>query len=394
MNKICIYLCILIYVTAVLACGNRTEVKEIKVEVPQDSIFEIPPIDTFSYDGFNSVAYILAGKQPLDSNLFQNVINSKEFANHKSLMENKWSTHKTKLDIITDWSNEHIVSADTVFYPFGGPDFNYLAAFFPDCRFSVLIGLEKGGKIPFSDSLSIAKYPEIFTAITSSVASNLEFSFFRTNSMARDLAGYLEGTLPIIMMFMSRHDFEIININPVFINNQGYFEYVDKERIYDYSLNKDFEDSFEIIYKKENEDFLRKLYYFSMDLCDSALNKQSFSLMMDNYFEGKTCFLKAASYLLDRPQFTIMKNLILDNCDVIITGPSGMPFKAFDNTWDIELFGNYIGPCSLFSGRQHPELKEAYEKGNPSPINFKFDYHATHHSLIIATKSIKTVQPK
>lgn len=385
MSKIFFYLSILIFISIASACGNKTSTVEVKTEVVEDSVV-IPPLDTFSFSGYNSVAYILAGKQPSDSIFLKNIISSKAFCDHKALMENKWAVHKEKINDITDWSNTHIVDADTVFYPFGGPDFNYLAAFFPDCRFSVLIGLEKGGKIPFSDSLSIADYSEIFKALTTSVASNLEFSFFRTNSMARDLAGYLEGTLPIIMMFMSRHEFEILNINPVFINNQGYFEYTDKERIFDYSLNKDFEDSFEIIYKKENEDSLRKLYYFSMDLSDSALNKQSFSLMMENYFSDKTCFLKAASYLLDRPQFAEMKNLILQYCDVIITGPSGMPYKAFDDTWNIELYGNYIGPCSLFHERQHPELKEAYEKGNPSPINFKFDYHATHHSLIIARK--------
>jgi hypothetical protein len=385
MSKICFYLSILIYISIASACGNKTSTVEVKTEVVKDTV-KIQPLDTFSFSGYNSVAYILAGKQPKDSVYLQDIVSSKSFSDHKILMENKWDAHKSKLVIIEDWSKEHIVNADTVFYPFGGPDFNYLAAFFPDCRFSVLIGLEKGGKIPFSDSLSILKYSEIFKTLTTSVASNLEFSFFRTNSMAKDLAGYLEGTVPIIMMFMSRHNFEIININPVFINNQGYFEYVDKERTYDHSLNKDFEDSFEIIYKKENEDFLRKLYYFSMDLSDSELNKQSFSLMMQNYFTEKTCFLKAASYLLDRPQFSEMKKMILDNCNVIITGPSGMPYNAFDDSWDIELYGNYIGPCNLFSGRQQPELKEAYLKGNPSKINFKFDYHATHHSLIIARK--------
>lgn len=370
---------------SVIACnGNSTpqNEKENKVEI-KDSI---PPQDTFSFKGFNSVAYILAGKEPSDKSFFSNIVNSNEFKSHQSMMNQKWNTHQKSIDIIREWSKINIGVTDTVFYPFAGPDFNYLAAFFPDCRFSMLIGLEKGGKIPFSDSLSIKNYAEILKMLTSSVSTNLESSFFCTNNMKNDLAGYIEGTLPLIMMFMSRYDFEILNINPIFINNQGEFEYFQKDKIYDHTLVKDFEDSYEIIYTKEGDDFDRKMYYFSMDISDEAIDKQKFELLMENYFNGKTTFLKAASYLLDRSQFIYMKELILKYSDRVITGPSGMQYRFFDKAWDIKLFGNYTGPINLFSERRQDDLKKAYIDGNPSPIKFKFDYNQTSHSLIIAQK--------
>lgn len=373
---------IILILASFFACGSSAVKKEKQI-IKQNNV---EPLDTFSYTGYNSVAYILAGKTPLDSLFMPELINSKSFASHKSLMDSKWIEHKQKTDVMIDWGKTHIPNCDTVFYPFGGPDFNYLSAFFPDCRFSMLVGLEKGGKIPFSDSLSIADYPEILRMVTQSVITNLEFSFFRTKSMKNDLAGYLEGTLPIIMMFMSRHDFEIVNVNPVFINNQGFFEYPNKDDVYEHSLDKDFNDSYEIVYKKQGDDFYRKLYYFSMDISDSELNKQSFSLMMDNYFKAQTTFLKAASYLLDRPQFSLIKELILKNSNEIVSGPSGIQFRDLDSSWDIELYGNYIGPIRLFYDRQQNDLKDAYKNGKPQPINFKFDYHPTHHSLIVARK--------
>jgi hypothetical protein len=375
---------ILLSIAALFSCGNtQTKNTEEKKIVDEKAI---EPLDTFSYTGYNSVAYILAGKVPSDTLFMPQLIKSSSFQSHKSLMEKQWKDHKQKTDVMSDWSTTHIQNRDTVFYPFGGPDFNYMSAFFPDCRFSMLVGLEKGGKIPFSDSLSMASYPEILRMVSQSVASNLEFSFFRTNSMKRDLAGYLEGTLPIIMMFMSRHDFEIINVNPVFINNEGHFEYSDKENVYKHSLDKDFDDSYEIIYKKDGDDFYRKLYYFSMDLSDSALNKQAFSKMMDNYFKEQTTFLKAASYLLDRPQFKIMKEYILKYSAEIVSGPSGVQYRDLDDSWDIKLYGNYIGPITLFYDRHQNDMKEAYKTGNPEPIKFRFDYHPTHHSLIVAKK--------
>jgi len=384
MNKNTILSVFILLVILAISCGGNPEKSTSKDKT--ETVEQVQPLDTFSFQDYNSIAYILAGRQPFDTAFLVKLTKSAEFENYKILMEKKWSDHNKNLNIIKDWSKQNISNTDTVFYPFGGPDFNYMAAFFPDCRFSVLVGLEKGGKIPFSDSLSIANYSEILKMVSQSVMTNLELSYFRTNSMARDLAGYLEGTLPIIMMFMSRHDFEIININPVFINNQGYFEYFEKDMVYAHDLIKDYEDSFEIIYKKEGEDFYRKLYYFSMDLSDEALNKKTFSLMMDNYFKNQTCFLKAASYLLDRPQFKIMKELILSNCTEIVTGPSGMPYRDFDETWDIKLFGSYIGPIRLFYDRRQEDMIEAYKNGNPEPIKFRFDYHPTNSSLIVARK--------
>lgn len=375
---------ILLSIAALISCGNtQTKNTEEKKIVDEKAI---EPLDTFSYTGYNSVAYILAGKLPSDTLFMPQLIKSSSFQSHKSLMEKQWKEHKQKTDVMTEWSKTHIQNRDTVFYPFGGPDFNYMSAFFPDCRFSMLVGLEKGGKIPFSDSLSMASYPEILRMVSQSVVTNLEFSFFRTNSMKRDLAGYLEGTLPIIMMFMSRHDFEIINVNPVFINNEGHFEYSNKDKVYEHSLDKDFDDSYEIIYKKDGDDFYRKLYYFSMDLSDSALNKQAFSKMMENYFDGQTTFLKAASYLLDRSQFKIMKEYILKYSSEIVSGPSGIQYRDLDDSWDIKLYGNYIGPINLFYDRQQNDLKQAYKNGDPEPIQFRFDYHPTHHSLIVAKK--------
>ncbi len=366
-------------------CNGTATDKKVDTKV-QEVKKEIQPIDTFSYQGYNTVARILAGKMPDDTVFLSNIVASSAFKSHQNSFNSIWTAHKANLDVITNWSKENITSQDTVFYPFGGPDFNYLDAFFPDSKLCMLIGLEKGGVIPFSDETSINNASAILNMVNGSVQSNLNWSFFRTVSMRSDLAGYLEGTLPIIMMFMSRHDYDIVNINPVFLNNQGFFEYKDKDNVYAYTLQKDFNDSYEIIYKKSDDSEMRKLYYFSMNVYDTVVNQKAFSLMMDNYFKDQTTFLKAASYLLDMKGFDFIKGEILDNSKEIVTGPSGMQYRFFDKSWDIDFFGSYIGPINLFYDRQQNDLKEAYKKGTPKELPFKFDYHQTHCSLIIARK--------
>jgi hypothetical protein len=386
--KMAFILLSLVAMFSVNCSGNLTDKKESKEDKKDQVVVkEIQPIDTFSYQGYNTVARILAGKMPDDTVFLSDIVESSAFKSHKNIFNSVWTDHKDNLDVITDWSKQNISSQDTVFYPFGGPDFNYLDAFFPDSKLCMLIGLEKGGVIPFSDEKSISSASVILNMVNSSVQSNLNWSFFRTISMRKDLAGYLEGTLPIIMMFMSRHDYDIVNINPVFLNNQGLFEYTDKDNVYAYTLQKDFNDSYEIIYKKSEESEIRKLYYFSMDVGDTVVNKQSFSLMMENYFNGKTIFLKAASYLLDKKGFDFIKGEILDNSSEIVTGPSGMQHRFFDDSWKIDYYGSYVGPIRLFYDRQQNDLKEAYNNNDVKELPFKFDYHQTYCSLIIARKN-------
>lgn len=385
-TKLFAFIAILGFLIASASCNNSTNNNKEKESEDVIVVEEVNPLDTFAYTNYNSVAKILAGKVPDDTTFLTQIIKSPKFEYHKSSFENIWNEHILELNKVTSWSADNLNNEDTVFYPFGGPDFNYLDAVFPNCKFSVLIGLEKAGKIPFSDSLSIANYNKILEMVNQTIVTNIGFSFFRTISMKRDLAGYLEGTLPIVMMFMSRHNYDILNINPVVINDKGFFEVSQPENEYAYTMNKDFGDAYEIIYKNPDDDFNRKLYYLSMDVGDSAINEQTFGLMMQNYFANQTTFLKAASYLLDRPQFSTIKQMILANSYKILTGPSGMQYRDFDNSWDIKLYGNYVGPIRLFYDRQQPELKEAYKNGNPEKIDFLFDYTTGSPSLFIATK--------
>lgn len=383
MKKTYIFLIVLFYVTYA-SCSHKSEKKQTDLSTQTDTVIQVS-LDTFSYKAYNNIAQILAGINPTDTSFLPQIVHSKEFVEHKTVMDKQWAAYSKNISTITNWSKSELGNLDSIFYPFGGPDFNYIASFFPDCHFSMLIGLEKAGKIPFSDDFSIKNAAEILKQTTKSVRSNIDLSFFQTNSMKTELSGYLEGTLPVIMMFMVRHNYEIININPVHINEKSYFEISNKEQEYAHTLTKDFSNAYEIVYKKIGENIYRYMYYFSLDLSDKEINEKTFDLLLNNYFHNKTTFLKAASYLLDRPTFTKIKKLILSHSKTIITGPSGIQYRDLDSSWNIQLYGNYVGPISLFSGRQQEDLKAAYQKGQIKPIDFKFDYHKVS-SLLVAKK--------
>lgn len=87
----------------------------------------------------------------------------------------------------------------TLFYPFGGPDFLFANAFFPEMDTYVLIGLEPAGTAPK------VKHPsaETYRLYQNAVSNVLNLSFF--NDMDKELANdTIDGVVPIYSLLMAR----------------------------------------------------------------------------------------------------------------------------------------------------------------------------------------------
>ena len=347
------------------------------------------PVDTFSYKGYTNLANLLAGKaSTVDADFMNDITSSPAYETHKVAMTTMWGRYRVSdVDVIRQWSAENLKqNVDTVFYPFGGPDFNYLASFFPDCRFSILVGIEDVGKLPFIDQLSKSKYQEVLTGMRALLSSNVGLSYFHTLSMEEDLDCYLKGTMPVIMMYAALHGYDVITINPVKIEADGTLSYVEPDKIFAHTMEKKAGDGFEMLYRKPGEKGARKAYYLNSDLSDAVFPTSGMSKVIERNFKGKLTFVKVASYLLHEPDFSAVKKSLLDNSKVVISGPSGMPFEAYDkNLWDLKFYGKYIAPIPQFADYPQESLKETYKKANASPINFRFDYHSSA-SFIMATK--------
>lgn len=347
------------------------------------------PVDTFSYKGYTNLANILAGKGCDDADFLADITSSKAYETHRAAMTTTWGRYRASdVDVIRRWSKENLRQpADTVFYPFGGPDFNYLACFFPDCRFSVLVGLEGVGKLPFMDKVSCDHYSDILTGIRAIISTNVGLSYFHTLlHMEETLDPYLKGTMPVIMMYAALHGYDVLTVNPVKIDADGTLAYLHPEKVFAHTMDKGEGDGFEMLYRKPGEQGARKLYYLCSDLSDSAFPTGGMEKVIGKYLNHKLTFLKVASYLLHDSEFSQIKQSLLDNSKVILSGPSGMPFAAYDRkVWNLRPYGKYMAPIQEFADYQQEDLKAFYKRENPSPIDFRFDYHSSA-SFILATK--------
>jgi hypothetical protein len=249
------------------------------------------------------------------------------------------------------------------------------------------MGLENVGDIP--DLEDIEKYgtKSHLSNIQQAIQHNLNLSFFQTNSMKVVLnSDIINGTIPIIMYFLNRHDKVIVNINPASINEQGDISVENPDEEFAYNYKKKFNNGVEFVYREKDTKELKKLTYLSLDICDIMFTKPHELQFITNYTKNNTVYLKAASYLCFRDTFSKIRNIILDNASQVVTDPSGIPYKYLKSKFDVKLYGEYNGPIKLFAERNQPDLKQAIDSIKPGRLPFKYGYHPTHWCIMVATK--------
>jgi hypothetical protein len=308
-------------------------------------------------------------------------------------MNSIYSRIDEKKKTMNIWKNKNIsISKGTLFYPFSGPDFLHANIFFPDYDTIIMIGLEPTG----NSNINISNYttPDAFNKISGSLTTILNQSFFRTKSMAVDFKSEnLNGTLPIFLHFISRNKFSIQSIKDVQLNKKGELRPISINE-----SNSNLYSGIEYTLIKNNK--LKHVYFFSMNLMNTDFsgrlglkNHEEVGLLIKKKNISST-YLKAASYLLHRNEFSILRNWILDNSKQIVQDDSGIPTKHINDStkWSTKYFGTYIKPIPLFYERFQQELFDVYSKKHnkilslPFGIGYKSQEGTSNMSISIKLK--------
>ena len=109
-----------------------------------------------------------------------------------------------------------------LYYMFSGPDFLYADAFFPKASTYVLSGLEPIGTVPELSDMPLRSLSGELRQLQSSLNSVMSYSFFITNNMRKQLrTGKVNGTLPIIYVFLARLGKTIDEVSLVDLDQDG-----------------------------------------------------------------------------------------------------------------------------------------------------------------------------
>ncbi len=383
-----IYLSFTVLMTS---CGSESnEVLESVVEDEKDSLAQdhLDHIDhlTVPEDSkFNDLANFVAGVEGQPGSSLISLEAKSSWQSYKTTMDGLWKKTNEKLPIMRKWSSSEMGGANegggTLFYPFSGPDFLHADVFFPDYENIVMIGLEPIGTYPDMMKKSTDGKDQVYlNGVRKSMHMILGKSFFRTIAMANDFNGEVDGTLPVLMQFMNRTGHNVLYQERVGVTADGKLTTeIDDLPDSTYFGNRYY-------FERKGSDKLRTLTYFAVNLQNlpyssrgglvaKGLKTRKDFVAYLNSINMKSTYLKSASYLMHRPTFSIIRNVILDNCEYVLQDDSGIPIKFFDeNKWDLTYYGHFQHPISLFAERQQEDLKAAYKGEGVKDLPFGIGY--------------------
>jgi hypothetical protein len=321
---------------------------------------------------------ILAGEDPDSGSELAALAKYPAVQRHKSLFNEAWSTFEaTRLKPTMQFARaeiaSHVQARGTVYYPFSGPDALYALALFPDAGAFVLTGLEPVGGMPDLRALSNDELASSFAELRRSLNSIKALSFFQTNHMRAELRrNQFPGVTPILLLFVSRHGYAIQGVTKVVIDADGALRETGNAGHDD--LSADRVPGVRIRFVKKGDKRERTLYYFRADLSDAGLASAPQPLKWAATLAPTVTYLKSASYLMHRSEFTRVREFIVNQTTMVVQDDSGIPLRHFPDTqWERAFYGMYDGPIRLFAVRFQKDLLEAYAR-DARPLDFGIGY--------------------
>jgi hypothetical protein len=317
----------------------------------------------------NRTASLLAGSLKLsnDSNLQKTI----------DKLNISWNlTAKEKFAPIRSWCVEESIDSINkkpygVFYPFSGPDFPFVNAFYPDASIYILAGLEEAGN---KESLIFSKNPDYGNFIKNAERyffySN-RLGFFRTNDMAEQFAE--KGVIDILAFYLNKSNCKIVSMSLMKWNSEeGFPEKIQKD---------DKANICHVEYLNEKNNYAQ-LYYFKKDISDEGLQKDTAWLKwVKSQMTNSTLvsMAKSASYLMSNSYFSSVRNFILDHSKLHIQDDTGIGFNyILKSNRKYKLYGKYTRTIPLFKNSFNQQLKDEYASEKVKKLPFKIGYNAVY----------------
>ena len=353
--------------------GDKPETVRRAVSADGQALFKAPRSFNIpaGNDSLNNTARLLAGMPAAGLDALADVRSTNAWQSHQRKMDELWSNFGWRHEApIEEWAAAEIPDlrrASGVFYPFSGPDFLFADTFFPQADTIVLCGLEPCEPLPAMTGLNEAEMGASLDGLVTSVSTAMQFSFFITKDMRRDLVSTrCRGVLPLILAFMARTGHRVDSVDLVRLDGNGVP-----------ALVQGAASNGVMIRAYGPNGVMKRVFYFKQDLSDESLSAGSPLLKFADSLGSPPAFLKSASYLMHEGGFSTIRNYVLTRCRAIVEDPSGVPYKNLAaGGHDLRLYGNYTGTLEMFSEHNQPDLIAAYREGrhNARPISFGVGY--------------------
>ncbi|MCK1424548.1 hypothetical protein IVB15_15185 [Bradyrhizobium sp. 182] len=331
---------------------------------------------------FDDTARFLAGMQPSADSPLVPLTKDPGWQRHAKFFDSAFAQlEQRQLSKIRNWADVNLAAPrPTMFYMFSGPDFLYANAFYANASTYVLGALEPVGAVPELTRLPRSSIGAALYNVERSLGSILSFSFFITKQMKVDLhANQVNGTLPILYVFLARSGKTIRNVEMIALDNKGGVHTAGD------NPGPNATHGVRITFAGSDGE-ARTLYYFSTDLSNSGARAAGFLKFCETLGPGNS-LLKSASYLLHSGNFTLVRDWLLANSATIIQDDSGIPLANYNaRQWRFFPFGRYLGPIDEFASRYQERYAELFTRAQPIDFGVGYRWRTHESNLLLSVK--------
>jgi hypothetical protein len=367
--------------------NQKSDKKDTLATKQEEKKIEIDKESTFKAQVMGGVEVTVKG--------YDSLYNQEFVKQHYKVFSEQWQKlEDSRLSKMRPWRDTELAKVNkeqhNLFYPFSGPDFLNAYEFFPNCDNYLMFGLEPIGSLPDLKNFNVGYLGSIRNALSVIFQRN----YFITSYMGSDLAG--KGVVPIISLFLVRTGNEIVSIQKVTLNKDGSYKLIP----FSQDPGKDVLTGLCIEFLNKNKKKSQKIFYFGTDIEDPAMAKKEDLANFIRSFPNKIAFVKSASYTMHGGNFSIVRNLLLEGCSLVLQDDTGVRYEVFTELgWDVQLYGKYARPVADFAAYTYqPKLAEAYQtqKDKIKTLSFTYGYHWSTDlaSVLIATKNANSKSPQ
>jgi hypothetical protein len=347
----------------------------------------------------DDTARFLAGMPGKTGSPFAQLENDDVWKEHRDLVDAAW--HKADGDLLRGLREFQVqelksapMTAGPVFYPFSGPDALMATEYFPQSPVYVFAALEPAGTLPSEEAIEKKDMPEYLAAMRNTMASELGRSFFITRQMDQQFRGQVtDGLLLPILQLLVRTNHTVLGFRYVRLDEQG--QVIDRTLDY-HATTRYGNKGVEVEFRTDADQSLHQLYYFSVNLSDTRLAENKPFQTYVQGLKGATTMFKSTSYMLHRREFSMIRNLVLENSAAVLQDDSGIPFRLFgSDLWKVQLYGDYDHPYGSFKWMEQVDLRNAYKQPGtkPLPMHVGYGYKKITSNLLLARR-VEKAEPK
>jgi hypothetical protein len=328
-------------------------------------------------DELTDTARVLAGLPPDPSSPLAKVAAKTEWQAWQREFDSQWTrATKERFARMSEWRDRELKPAtgvcDTLMYPFAGPDILNALLLFPDCKRYILFGLEPVGSLPVLEQLPAERLTRLLEETRHALNDLLARNYFITSHMMKDTAAQeLRGTLPLMAVSLVRMNARLVSVRDMEIAEDGQL----RPRV---PAPKDRRpaSALELVFEQPGHE-RQTVVYFRAQAEDKAINQHPGVLPFLEQQAPFPTFLKSASYMLHGSDFSIVRNLLLQNSRLILEDDSGIPLRYLKGPeWTVSFYGKYDKPIKDFNYGYQADMAKVYsDPAAVKPLTFSFGYH-------------------